>query len=90
KSELKFFEAGLLEVPIVAVRNQTFSDAITDGENGFLADHKEEWVAKLSNLIEDHGLRKKIGKKAREKALADYSTRNSHSEEYYNYLISKL
>lgn len=90
KSELKFFEAGLLEVPIVAVRNLTFSDAITDGENGFLADYKEEWVAKLSNLIEDHELRKKIGKKAREKALADYSTRNSHSEEYYNYLRSRL
>ena len=90
KSELKFFEAGLLEVPIVAVRNQTFSDAINDGENGFLADHKEEWFAKISQLIENLELRKKIGKKAREKALADYSTRNSHSDDYYNYLRSKL
>jgi glycosyltransferase involved in cell wall biosynthesis len=90
KSELKFFETGLLEIPLVAVRNQTFSDAISDGENGFLADHKAEWVAKLSNLIENKKLREKIGKKAREKSLRDYATRNSHSEDYYNYLRSKL
>lgn len=90
KSELKFSEAGLLEVPIVAVRNQTFSGAIKDSENGFLADHTEEWVEKISKLIENVELRKTMGKKAREKALRDYTTKNSHSEEYYNYLRSKL
>jgi len=90
KSELKFFEAGLLEVPIVAARNLTFSSVIRDGENGFLADHKAEWVAKLSRLIENRELRKRIGKEARKKSLADYTTKNSHGEEYYNYLRSKL
>lgn len=90
KSELKFFEAGILEVPIVAARNQTFSEAITDSENGFLAELQEEWISKLSRLIENATLRKKIGQKAREKALRDYSTQNSHSEDYYNYLKSKL
>lgn len=86
KSELKFSEAGLLEVPVVAVQNQTFSGAITEGENGFLADNKEQWVEKLSKLIEDEELRKKMGEKAREKALRDYTTKNSHGEEYYEYL----
>lgn len=90
KSELKFFEAGILEVPIVAVRNRTFSEAIVDGENGFLADNKNEWVEKLSLLIEDENLRIEIGKKALKKALVDYTTKNSHNEEYYNYLRSKL
>ncbi|KKR22110.1 MAG: Glycosyltransferase, group 1 family protein [Candidatus Moranbacteria bacterium GW2011_GWA2_39_41] len=90
KSELKFSEAGLLEVPVVAARNQTFSGAITDGENGFLADHKEEWVEKLSKLIEDKEFRQMMGKKAREKALQDYTTKNSHEEEYYAYLKSKI
>ncbi|HBI33721.1 MAG TPA: hypothetical protein DEA43_00180 [Candidatus Moranbacteria bacterium] len=90
KSELKFSEAGLLEVPVVALRNQTFSGAINDGENGFLADHKEEWIEKLSTLIENSELRKSMGEKAREKALCDYTTKNSHSEEYYDYLRSKL
>jgi len=90
KSELKFFEAGILKVPVVAVKNQTFSDAITDGENGFLAESKEEWVLKLEKLITDEKLRKEMGEKAREKTLADYTTKNSHNEEYYNYLKSKL
>lgn len=90
KSELKFSEAGLLEVPVVAVRNQTFLNAIVDGESGFLADHKEEWIEKLSKLIENPDLRKSMGEKAREKALNDYTTKNSHSEEYYEYLRSKI
>lgn len=90
KSELKFSEAGLLEVPTVAVRNQTFSGAISDGENGFLADYKEEWVEKLARLITEKDLRIAMGKKAREKTLQDYTTKNSHNEEYYAYLRSKL
>lgn len=90
KSELKFFEAGILNVPTVAVCNQTFSGAITDGVDGFLAGNTNEWVEKLSKLIEDKNLRKSMGGKAREKALADYTNKNSHNEEYYNYLRSKL
>lgn len=86
KSELKFFEAGIVGVPTVAVRNQTFSEAIVDGVSGFLADNTAEWVEKLSRLIEDENLRKSMGEKAREKALADYAVKNSHNEEYYNYL----
>jgi O-antigen biosynthesis protein len=90
KSELTFFEAGILKVPTVAVRNQTFSNAINDGEDGFLADNVEEWVEKISRLVEDKNLRKKMGEKAREKVLRDYTNKNSHNEEYYNFLKSKL
>jgi glycosyltransferase involved in cell wall biosynthesis len=86
KSELKFFESGIVGVPVVAVRNQTFSRAIVDGENGFLADNKEEWVEKISQLVESDELRESLGEKAREKALKDYTTINSHSDEYYDYL----
>jgi len=86
KSELKFFEAGLLKVPVVAVRNSTYADVITDGENGFLAEGETEWVEKLSKLIEDGQLRKVMGEKAHQKTLQDYTTKNSHGEEYYEYL----
>ncbi len=34
KSELKFFEAGIVSVPTVAAATGTFQAAITDGENG--------------------------------------------------------
>jgi glycosyltransferase involved in cell wall biosynthesis len=90
KSELKFSEAGLLEVPVVAVKNQTFSGAIIDGLNGFLADGTLEWTAKLERLVTDANLRRLMGERAREKALKDYTTKNSHSEEYYAYLRSRL
>lgn len=90
KSELKFFESGLLEVPIVAVRNSTYCDVISDGENGYLAEGENEWFEKLSRLIEDSKFRKKMGEQARKKALQDYTTKNSHENEYYEYLRSKL
>jgi O-antigen biosynthesis protein len=90
KSELKFFEAGILEVPTVAIRNQTYIETISDGEDGFLAKNKSEWVEKISRLIEDENLRRVMGKKAREKVLWEYTTKNSHEEQYYNYLRKKL
>ncbi len=90
KSELKFSEAGLLKVPIVAVRNSTYADVISDGVDGFLAESENEWLEKLSKLIEDGELRKRIGENAHEKTLRDYTTKNSHGEEYYEYLKSRL
>lgn len=88
KSELKFFETGILCIPTVAVRNQTYSEAIEDGVSGFLASGKEEWIEKIEKLLQDEKLRLEMGKSAREKVLKDYTNKNSHSEEYYEYLKS--
>ncbi len=89
KSPLKFMEAGILEIPSVAINNQTFSDAIEDGVDSFLASGKEEWINKISQLIESKSLRKKMGRKAKKKILAEYTNKNSHNSEYYDYLRSK-
>jgi glycosyltransferase involved in cell wall biosynthesis len=90
KSEIKFSGAGILGIPTLAVRNETFSGAIEDGVTGFLAGNELEWTEKLGRLIEDENLRKEMGERAREKTLKDYTNKNSHSEEYYNYLKSIL
>src|SRR4030042_2616353 len=90
KSELKFFEAGILRVPSVAVDNQTYRETIKDGVDGFLAGNSEEWFLKLEKLILDAGLRKKMGEKAREKSLREYTTKNSRNHEYYDYLRSAM
>lgn len=90
RSELKFFEAGIVGVPTVAAATQTFREAITDGVDGFIANSPEEWQDKLERLIMDAKLRQMLGAQAREKALRDYTTKNSHNESYYNYLRSKL
>lgn len=90
KSELKWFEAGLLAVPTVASATGTFKEVMRDGVDGSVATTTEEWVAKLSQLIEDAPFRRRMGEKAREKVLAEYTTHTGKSEEYYNYLRSKI
>jgi glycosyltransferase involved in cell wall biosynthesis len=90
KSELKFFEAGIVGVPTVAVDNQTFRLAIVDGEDGYLAKGTEQWILKLEKLIEDENLRIHMGEKAREKALQNYTNQNADNQEYYNYLRSRI
>jgi len=90
KSELKFFEAGVVKVPTVAAATQTFKEAIEDGVDGFVASTDQEWFDKIEKLILDENLRRAVGEKAREKTLQKYTVKNSHQEEYYNYLRSKL
>lgn len=90
KSELKFFEAGILEVPTVAAATQTFREAITDGVDGFLAGNTEGWTKQLEKLITDENLRESLGEKARETALSRYSNKNSRHEEFYDYLKNIL
>lgn len=90
KSELKFFEAGIVGVPTVAAATSPFIAAITDGKNGFVASGTAEWVEKLEKLIEDENLRISMGELSRKKALAKYITENANNVEYYDYLKSKL
>lgn len=60
-------------LPVVAsavgANNYIIDDAIT----GFLPRTKEEWVERLSALIRDEELRRKMGRKGREKAVREYS-----------------
>lgn len=77
KSELKFFEAGLVEVPTIASRTGAFVAAITDGKNGFLASAPAEWEAKLGQLIASVSLRKMLGAAARRTTLDRFSTEHA-------------
>lgn len=90
KSELKFFEAGLLGVPTVAVANETYTGAITDGVDGFVAATEDEWYEKLKCLITDEVLRKSMANAALQTALTKYTTKNGKSEAYYQFLRDHL
>lgn len=90
KSELKFFEAGILKIPTVASATETFKKAISDGFDGFVASDTGEWFSKLERLILGPELRSRIGLKARQKALEQYYTQTAKNEEYYAYLRSKI
>ncbi len=49
------------------------SEIIQDGENGFLAAEIEDWVNKLTQLIESEELRQKIGTAGRRTVVEKYS-----------------
>ncbi len=89
KSELKFFEAGIVGVPTVAAATRTFREAITDGRDGFVAGSEVEWEEKLERLIDDVALREEIGKAARKTALKRYTTRVDDGSGYVEYLKRK-
>ncbi len=90
KSELKFFEAGIVGVPTVATATRTFQEAIKDGIDGFVAKNSDEWFLKLENLIVNKKNRVKMGKEARKIALQKYTVKNSSNKKYYQYLKKVL
>ena len=72
KSELKYFEAALVEVPTVASPTAPYRRAIQDGITGFLAQTADEWYEKLKCLIENKNLRHNIGRAAFHDVLWTY------------------
>jgi 2-polyprenyl-3-methyl-5-hydroxy-6-metoxy-1,4-benzoquinol methylase/glycosyltransferase involved in cell wall biosynthesis len=73
KSELKFFEAGLVGVPTVASATDTFVRAINHGVDGYCVNTTQQWREALNGLITSKVLRTQIGAKARESALGRYT-----------------
>ena len=82
KCGLKGLSYMALEVPTVMSALGVNSEIIQDGENGFLAKTEEEWIAKISRLIDSFELRKKMGALARQTV----ETRYSHESQKNNYL----
>ncbi|MEO9257142.1 MAG: glycosyltransferase [Crocinitomicaceae bacterium] len=73
KCGLKGLTYMSLEVPTIMSAVGVNSEIIQDGENGFLASSEEEWIEKLSLLIESEELRQKIGKAGRKTVVESYS-----------------
>jgi glycosyltransferase involved in cell wall biosynthesis len=45
---------------------------VRHGENGFLAETPEQWADAIGRLVNDAELRKRMGSRGRERALAEY------------------
>lgn len=66
KSEIKWSEASLVEVPVVASNIGSFKTMIKDGETGILTENTvEAWTNSIEKLVLDRGLRESIGNNAR-------------------------
>ena len=82
KSDLKYYEAALVEVPSVASPTLVYQSAIEHGSNGFLARTRDDWYEALRTLIVDSDLRRAMGKRppARDRELRSSGHREPRPE----------
>jgi glycosyltransferase involved in cell wall biosynthesis len=80
KSEIKWLEAALVQVPTVASHLGSFEEMIREGETGVLA-QPEEWYEKLEMLIESPEKRQMIAETAYRFVL-DNCTVQNHTDEF--------
>jgi len=74
KSEIKWLEAAILQVPSIVSATATYGEILEDGVDALIVDNDAEaWTAAVERLIEDRGLRRDMGAAARRKALENYS-----------------
>lgn len=77
KCAFKIIQYMAMGIPAVASPVGMNLEVIRENENGFFAGNDEEWVKKLSMLIESPSLRRKLGAGARETAEEKYSLINN-------------
>ncbi|HEY7152476.1 MAG TPA: glycosyltransferase, partial [Gemmataceae bacterium] len=75
KSNLKYYEAGLLQVPSIASPTRINRDNIMHGHNGLLAQTPEEWHNALKDLVSDAERRQRMGRHALQHVLRNYVPR---------------
>jgi GT2 family glycosyltransferase len=72
KSELKYFEAALADVPTIASPTGPMRRAIRDGETGFLAGTEDRWHDTILALVDDAARRGQVGRAAYHDVLWRY------------------
>ena len=83
KCGLKGLQYMALEIPTVLSPVGVNKEIVEDGLNGFLASLTDEWVEKISRLINSKELREQIGKAGRKTVIEKYSF-ESQKEKYLN------
>ena len=76
-----------LEIPTIMSPVGVNTEIIENGINGFLANTNEEWIEKLSLLIENEALRVKLGKAGYQTVVEKYSV-ESQKDKYVKLLSS--
>lgn len=90
KSELKFFEAAVVDTLTVASPTYAYKSCIRDGENGYLCE-KGQWYERLTYIYQNRDSLDSVAYKARTECIENYSGKNfiGKMEEAYNSFISK-
>ncbi|MBQ6355053.1 glycosyltransferase [Candidatus Saccharibacteria bacterium] len=72
KSELKYFEAAIVETPTIASPTFTFETSIKNGKTGFLC-QPGEWYDAILELYKNRGLNNEVVRAAKAACLKEYS-----------------
>jgi hypothetical protein len=75
KSELKYYEAALVDVPTVASPTEPFASNIDDGRTGLLANSTGQWFESLEALVLNSDLRCAIARSAFREVIWQYGPR---------------
>lgn len=89
KSGLKALQYMAAGIPTVATAIGTNFRIIKNGQTGFIASSLEEWLFHLKELINNEGLRKKIGQAGAELVEKNFSI-NANRDTYLNILRSVI
>jgi hypothetical protein len=73
KSAIKWLEASLVGTATIASPTQPFSEVITHGRNGMLAESPDEWYSALDFLVREPAERRVFGDRSRRAALLDFA-----------------
>lgn len=73
KCGFKIIQYLALGIPAVASPVGVNKNIVEDGCNGFLCNNQEQWLTALQLLLQDAGLREKLGNAGRQKIIAHYS-----------------
>jgi len=82
---IQYMAAGL---SVIASDVGANSDVISEGEDGFLVNGKDEWQTGFAKLIESKELRERMGKAAKKKIRDNYSA-ESWIDKYESILLNK-
>jgi glycosyltransferase involved in cell wall biosynthesis len=75
KCPMKEIQYMSLGIPTICSNVGASREIIRHGENGFLAETREEWLSCLESLIDDAELRKSLGSEGRQTVETHYSMR---------------
>lgn len=70
---VQFLEASAIGVPVIALKNSSYSKVIEHEKNGILVEKLPEWESSLIRLIDNDDLRKKLGQNAKKYVWKNHS-----------------
>ena len=85
KSNLRYLEYASMGIPTAASNVGHFKETLNHGHSAFLCTTEDEWVESLSKLVEDEGLRKKMGEAARKDVVTRWNA-DRNAKDYMRFL----